>query len=475
MKGMNLFMEHWMKRRIIVTCPICNRKFNLLGIKHHIKGLHWNASDDFLRKWEISDDYIKLSKEERYYKYRPERNPYRFLVDDDAMVLKRWFLKKKEAKSRDIMFVLTFEDYCKLIYDAGIKSSDIGWGKTSNGNHYVLGRYHDLGPYAVGNCRFITQSQNIYEARINKKARRGIYTKNDGTPYKPGGSGGSLPTVNPPKEERFCKICGAPIDKRAAGKTKLCRECFLKENHVISMEHRPNKDTLIKDLIDAPSISEIGRKYHVNQSTIADWCIDYDITNYMCYIHKYRDAVNDDGKVIGKFTRIKNILRDDGIEFNLSLKEFCKLLYVGNIKSSDLGNKRGKYILCRMDESKPYDFKNCKFIEKIGNERNAYRKNQDVIDTDTTRCKYCGTPINKQNKLSVCRDCFYLYKLNNVKVKDKPSRDDLKSLIRKYPFLKIGKKYGVSDNSIRKWCKSYNLPYKSSVIRNITDADWETI
>lgn len=129
MKGMNFLMEHWMKRRIIVTCPICNRKFNLLGIKNHIKELHWNASDDFLRKWEISDDYIKLSKEERYYKYRPERNPYRFLIDDDAMVLKRWFLKKKEAKSRDIMFVLTFEDYCKLIYDAGIKSSDIGWEK----------------------------------------------------------------------------------------------------------------------------------------------------------------------------------------------------------------------------------------------------------------------------------------------------------------------------------------------------------
>ena len=27
-------------------------------------------------------------------------------------------------------------------------------------------------------------------------------------------------------------------------------------------------------------------------------------------------------------------------------------------------------------------------------------------------------------------------------------------------FVEIGKKYGVSDNAIRKWCKKYNLPYK---------------
>jgi hypothetical protein len=36
-----------------------------------------------------------------------------------------------------------------------------------------------------------------------------------------------------------------------------------------------------------------------------------------------------------------------------------------------------------------------------------------------------------------------------------------------YPYFsdrvnKIGKKYKVSDNSVRKWCKKYNLPTNSS-------------
>ena len=29
-------------------------------------------------------------------------------------------------------------------------------------------------------------------------------------------------------------------------------------------------------------------------------------------------------------------------------------------------------------------------------------------------------------------------------------------------FVEVGKKYGVVDNTVRKWCKKYNLPYKTS-------------
>ena len=57
-------------------------------------------------------------------------------------------------------------------------------------------------------------------------------------------------------------------------------------------------------------------------------------------------------------------------------------------------------------------------------------------------------------------------------ISKKPSREVLKEQIRNTPFLQLGKVYGVSDNAIRKWCKSYNLPSKVTDIKNISDEEW---
>ena len=54
----------------------------------------------------------------------------------------------------------------------------------------------------------------------------------------------------------------------------------------------------------------------------------------------------------------------------------------------------------------------------------------------------------------------------------KPPREELKNLIRTKPFAQIANKYSVSDASIRRWCKSYNLPFRVSDIQQITDAEW---
>ena len=75
-------------------------------------------------------------------------------------------------------------------------------------------------------------------------------------------------------------------------------------------------------------------------------------------------------------------------------------------------------------------------------------------------CENCGAPITRQAKL--CKNC------NNIKAaKNIPSKDDLLFLILRYPFTQIGKKYGVTDNAVRKWCKKYNLPYKNNDIQHL--------
>jgi uncharacterized protein YjcR len=58
---------------------------------------------------------------------------------------------------------------------------------------------------------------------------------------------------------------------------------------------------------------------------------------------------------------------------------------------------------------------------------------------------------------------------------ERPDREELKFLIRNLPFTHIAEKYGVSDNTIRKWCKAERLPYKKQEIQLYNDEDWELI
>ena len=63
-------------------------------------------------------------------------------------------------------------------------------------------------------------------------------------------------------------------------------------------------------------------------------------------------------------------------------------------------------------------------------------------------------------------------KLQPRVVENRPNREELKEMIRTMPFTAIGKKYGVTDNAIRKWCDSYNLPRKSSEIKKYSEEEW---
>ena len=58
------------------------------------------------------------------------------------------------------------------------------------------------------------------------------------------------------------------------------------------------------------------------------------------------------------------------------------------------------------------------------------------------------------------------------KVFERPTREELKSLIRSTSFVAIGRQYGVTDNAIRKWCKAMQLPYKTQDIKLYSDEEW---
>ena len=81
------------------------------------------------------------------------------VLDDDGKLAERFRMKVKSAKERGIESRITFADYCALLVEAGIKSSQIGPAG------YHLSRYEDRGPYKIGNCRFVPYLVNLREKK----------------------------------------------------------------------------------------------------------------------------------------------------------------------------------------------------------------------------------------------------------------------------------------------------------------------
>ena len=84
-------------------------------------------------------------------------------------------------------------------------------------------------------------------------------------------------------------------------------------------------------------------------------------------------------------------------------------------------------------------------------------------------CKKCGTTISK--------DANYCVKCKGIlsRKTERPNREELKKLIRNESFVMIGKKFGVTDNAVRKWCKNEKLPYKKLEINSYSNEEWNNI
>ena len=60
---------------------------------------------------------------------------------------------------------LTFDEYCQLLIQAGLKSSDLGV------KGYHLARFNDEGHYTLGNCRFLHYRTNLNERKLTDAMR----------------------------------------------------------------------------------------------------------------------------------------------------------------------------------------------------------------------------------------------------------------------------------------------------------------
>jgi hypothetical protein len=79
------------------------------------------------------------------------------------------------------------------------------------------------------------------------------------------------------------------------------------------------------------------------------------------------------------------------------------------------------------------------------------KNNKKSLDKEIEKkqCK-CGKYIRRESE-----NCIECNSIKSKKIKDRPTLEQLLKEIEETNYVLVGKKYGVSDNCIRKWIKQY--------------------
>ena len=96
-------------------------------------------------------------------------------------------------------------------------------------------------------------------------------------------------------------------------------------------------------------------------------------------------------------------------------------------------------------------------------------RNKPVVEKIDNTCITCQKIISKGSLR--CEPC---QKISIRKVVDRPSFDELQEFLKSNTYVATGKKYGVSDNTIRKWIRSYMEEQKNDNPENLPENSIET-
>lgn len=98
---------------------------------------------------------------------------------------------------------------------------------------------------------------------------------------------------------------------------------------------------------------------------------------------------------------------------------------------------------------------------------NCHAQTDNFTSKSLKKKYYCNICNREKSKYSP--NCVYCANFNLRKV-DWPNKEELLCLLKTKSIQKIGKKYGVDGNSVRKWCDFYNLPSKKAEIKKLKEA-----
>ena len=242
-----------------------------------------------------------------------------------------------------------------------------------------------------------------------------------------------------------------------------------------------NEQEVIEKYKEFQTLEKVAKFFNCSRNTINKILNKHNITITSAQDHAKQKAftvymLNDNHEVL----KIFNSLREAGRwVFDQGLTKRSRELAHTRINDALYLEQKcyGYYWYC-LEYSKE-DKENYRNKKKIRDKRYNYKNHKKVYSNKQTNfnfCKICGSQISESAK--ICAKC-HSQQNSNKAIKEKQekgiTREFLKQEIRNKSFTQIGKEQGVSDNAIRKWCKLYNLPSKSSEIKKYSDEEWKNI
>jgi hypothetical protein len=104
-----------------------------------------------------------LDKQRRKQKFNRAAAALGFTRQEFQYLKGRFAGQKWEAKRRKIPFLLTWDEWITIWLASGHL-----FERGPHSNEYVMARFGDKGPYAVGNVKIITAAQNLSEGNKGK-------------------------------------------------------------------------------------------------------------------------------------------------------------------------------------------------------------------------------------------------------------------------------------------------------------------
>jgi hypothetical protein len=236
---------------------------------------------------------------------------------------------------------------------------------------------------------------------------------------------------------------------------KKPKEMYLKENFEIIVK----KSRSLKEVLENLGILCRGGSYATVKKYIELYNID------ISHFYTKKDLYN---KTIGNY--VNNKLRNDLSEILIENSKFKNSSHLKNRlykegikdrkceKCEQTENWRGKKMSLILDHinGNPTDNRlenlqilcpNCNATTETFSKGHKKLKKQEE---NKNFCS-CGKEINKNSKN--CINC--IDKTNLRKVNNRPEYNVLKKEIIDMGYSATGRKYGVSDNAVRKWIKNY--------------------